>query len=149
MKELGDNFTIEKAKATDLTTRLAKAQAAFDAELKKRDDEIKKGQGHDAEDHKAIDRLVSQLEQERLSKAGLQKNLDQTKTSLTEAEACLAADGANIAALTTRITALEAELEVEKKATEKLQNDIKEKTDRIIKLEKNNADAQSKLNQAL
>lgn len=149
MKELGDNFTVEKAKVTDLTTRLAKAQAAFDAELKKRDDEIKKEQGHDAEDHKTIDRLVSQLEQERLSKAGLQKDLDQTKTSLTEAEARLAADGANIAALTTHIAALEAELEVEKKVTEKLQNDIKEKTDRIIQLEKSNADAQSKLNQAL
>ncbi|KAG5655107.1 hypothetical protein KAF25_000230 [Fusarium avenaceum] len=149
LKELGDNFAVEKAKVTDLTTRLAKAQAAFDAELKRRDDEIKKEQGHDAEDHKTIDRLVSELEQERLSKAGLQKDLDHTKTSLTEAEARLTTDGANIAALTTRITALEAELEVEKNVTEKLQNDIKEQTDRIIELEKSNADAQSKLNQAL
>jgi predicted nucleic acid-binding Zn-ribbon protein len=149
VKELGDDLTVEKAKVADLTTRLAEAQAAFDAELKKRDDEIKKEQGHDAEDHKTIDRLVSQLEYERASKAELQKNLDQTKTSLIEAEARLAADGANIAALTTRITALEAELEVEKKAVEKLQNDIKEKTDRIAQLEKSNADTQSKLDQAL
>ncbi|KAM0342496.1 hypothetical protein ACHAPU_009470 [Fusarium lateritium] len=149
VKNLGDNLTVEKAKVVDLSTRLAEAQATFYAELKKRDDEIKKEQGHDAEDHNTIDRLVSQLEYERASKAELQKNLDQTKTSLTAAEARLAAEGANIAALTTRITALEAELEVEKKAIEKLQIDVKEKTDRIAQLEKSIADIQPKLDQSL
>ncbi|KAF9769575.1 hypothetical protein IL306_012987 [Fusarium sp. DS 682] len=148
-KKLADDLTVEKAKTTDLTKRLSEQQAAFEEELKKRDEDLKKDKQHDTEDHKTIDRLLAQLEYERASKAEVQKKLDEKSTALAEAEARLLVENAKVATLTGRIAAVEAELEVEKKDVEKLQKEIKEKTDRISQLEKTNSDLQSKLNQAL
>ncbi|KAF5579160.1 hard-surface inducible [Fusarium pseudoanthophilum] len=156
VKQLGDDFTVEKAKVADLTKRLDEARATYEAKLKEKDevikkdeDQIKKDKGHDLDDHKIIDRLAAQLEYERASKAEVQKNLDQTKTALAAAEASLTTASATIANLTTRVASLEAELEVEKKDIDRLQKETKQKTDRISQLERNNADLQSKLNGAL
>ncbi|KAF5661474.1 hard-surface inducible [Fusarium circinatum] len=156
VKQLGDGFTVEKAKVADLTKRLDEARATYEAKLKEKDevikkdeDQIKKDKGHDIDDHKTIDRLASQLEYERASKAEVQKNLDLTKTELAAAEASLTTAGATIANLTTLVASLEAELEVEKKDIDKLKKENKDKTGRISQLEKDNADLQSKLNGAL
>ncbi|KAG5804419.1 hypothetical protein H9Q74_009241 [Fusarium xylarioides] len=156
VKQLGDDFTVEKAKVADLTKRLDEARATYEAKLKEKDeeikkdeDQIKKDQGHDIDDHKTIDRLAAQLEYERASKAEVQKALDRSKTALAAAEASLTTAGATISNLTTRVASLEAELEVEKKDIDRLQKETKEKTERISQLEKNNADLQSKLNGAL
>ncbi|KAF4945308.1 hypothetical protein FGADI_12048 [Fusarium gaditjirri] len=149
VKKLGDDLTVEKAKVTDLTTRLDEARATYEAKLKEKDEEIKKDKGHDIDDHNTIDRLTAQLDYERASKAEVQKNLDRTKTALAAAETSLTNASATIADLTTRVASLEAKLEVEEKDIDRLQKESKDKTDRISQLEKNNADLQSKLNGAL
>ncbi|KAI7761000.1 hypothetical protein LZL87_012153 [Fusarium oxysporum] len=148
IKKLIDDLNVEKAKTADLTKRLADAQAAHAADLKKRDGDLANGKKHDDEDHKTIDRLVSQLEYERASKAEVQKKFDQTTTDLRAAEARLKAEAAKIVALTARIATLEAQLEVEKREGDRLRGENKQKDETIEKLEKAKNDLQCQLEQA-
>ncbi|KAF5633308.1 hard-surface inducible [Fusarium tjaetaba] len=120
IKKLIDDLTGEKAKTGDLTKRLADAQTAHAADLKKRDEEIAKTKNHDLEDHKAMEKLVFQLEYERASKAEVQKKLDQATTDLTAAEARLKAEAARIVDIIAHIATLEAQLEVEKREGDKI-----------------------------
>ncbi|KAG7411291.1 hypothetical protein Forpe1208_v010627 [Fusarium oxysporum f. sp. rapae] len=148
IKKLIDDLNVEKAKTADLTKRLADAQAAHAADLKKRDEDLANGKKHDDEDHKTIDRLVSQLEYERASKAEVQKKFDQTTTDLRAAEARLKAEAAKIVAFTARIATLEAQLEVEKREGDRLRGENKQKDETIEKLEKAKNDLQCQLEQA-
>ncbi|EWZ31644.1 hypothetical protein FOZG_14767 [Fusarium oxysporum Fo47] len=148
IKKLIDDLNVEKAKTVDLTKRLADAQAAHAADLKKRDEDLANGKKHDDEDHKTIDRLVSQLEYERASKAEVQKKFDQTTTDLRDAEARLKAEAAKIVDLTARIATLEAQLEVEKREGDRLRGENKQKDETIEKLEKAKNDLQCQLEQA-
>ncbi|PCD31322.1 hypothetical protein AU210_010977 [Fusarium oxysporum f. sp. radicis-cucumerinum] len=148
IKKLIDDLNVEKAKTADLTKRLADARAAHAADLKKRDEDLANGKKHDDEDHKTIDRLVSQLEYERASKAEVQKKLDQTTTDLRDAEARLKAEAAKIVDLTARIATLEAQLEVEKREGDRLRGENKQKDETIEKLEKAKNDLQCQLEQA-
>ncbi|RKK46602.1 hypothetical protein BFJ67_g8153 [Fusarium oxysporum f. sp. cepae] len=148
IKKLIDDLNVEKAKTADLTKRLTDAQAAHAADLKKRDEDLAKSKSHDIEDHKAMEKLVSQIEYERASKAEVQKKLDQTTTDLRAAEARLKAEAAKIVDLTARIATLEAQLEVEKREGDRLRGENKQKDETIEKLEKAKNDLQCQLEQA-
>ncbi|KAF5613622.1 hard-surface inducible [Fusarium subglutinans] len=148
IKKLNDDLNVEKAKTGDMTKRLADAQATHAAERKKRDEDLVKGKKHDDEDHKTIDRLVSQLDYERASKAEAQKKLDQTTTNLRAAEARLQAEVAKIVDLTARIATLEAQFEIEKREGDRLRGENKQKDETIEKLEKAKNDLQCQLDQA-
>ncbi|KAI1043971.1 hypothetical protein LB505_003318 [Fusarium chuoi] len=148
IKKLIDDLKVEKAKTGDLTKRLSDAQAAHAADLKKRDEDLANGKKHDDEDHKTIERLVSQLDYERASKAEVQRKLDQATTDLRAAEARLKTEAAKIVALTARIATLEAELEIEKREGERLRGENKQKDETIAKLEKAKNDLQCQLEQA-
>ncbi|KAH7237728.1 uncharacterized protein BKA55DRAFT_741655 [Fusarium redolens] len=148
IKKLIDDLTVEKAKTADLTKRLADAQAAHAADLKERDEDLANSKKHDDEDHKTIERLVSQLDYERASKAEVQKKLDKTTTDLIAAEARLKAEAAKIIELTARIATLEAQLEIEKREGDRLRGENKQKDETIKQLEKAKNDLQCQLEQA-